>query len=91
MNWTWLHRLGSPAIFYRLASRLQGPCLVLAGLLLAVGLVWGLFLAPPDYQQGDSFRIPAICCWRSPGPSAWSGASSWPMWPCARPRRSAPG
>ena len=57
MNWTWLHRLGSPAIFYRLASRLQGPCLVLAGLLLAVGLVWGLFLAPPDYQQGDSFRI----------------------------------
>lgn len=57
MNWTWLHRLGSPAIFYRLAGRLQGPCLALAGLLLAVGLVWGLFLAPPDYQQGDSFRI----------------------------------
>ncbi|WP_312381180.1 heme ABC transporter permease [Pseudomonas oryzihabitans] len=57
MNWTWLHRLGSPAIFYRLAGRLQVPCLVLAGLLLAVGLAWGLFLAPPDYQQGDSFRI----------------------------------
>ena len=57
MNWTWLHRLGSPAIFYRLAGRLQGSCLALAGLLLAVGLVWGLFLAPPDYQQGDSFRI----------------------------------
>ncbi len=57
MNWTWLHRLGSPAIFYRLAGRLQGPCLALAGLLLAVGLGWGLFLAPPDYQQGDSFRI----------------------------------
>lgn len=57
MNWTWLHRLGSPAIFYRLAGRLQRPCLALAGLLLAVGLVWGLFLAPPDYQQGDSFRI----------------------------------
>lgn len=57
MNWTWLHRLGSPAIAYRLAGRLQGPCLTLSGLLLAVGLVWGLFLAPPDYQQGDSFRI----------------------------------
>ena len=28
-----------------------------AAVLLAVGLVWGLAFAPPDYQQGDSFRI----------------------------------
>ncbi len=30
---------------------------VAACVLLAVGLVWGLAFAPPDYQQGDSFRI----------------------------------
>ncbi len=28
-----------------------------AAVLLAVGMVWGLAFAPPDYQQGDSFRI----------------------------------
>ena len=26
-------------------------------ILIGTGLVWGLFIAPPDYQQGDSFRI----------------------------------
>lgn len=26
-------------------------------LTLLPGLVWGLFFAPPDYQQGDAFRI----------------------------------
>lgn len=25
--------------------------------LLIVGIVWGLAFAPPDYQQGDAFRI----------------------------------
>ena len=28
-----------------------------AAVLLAAGMVWGLAFAPPDYQQGDSFRI----------------------------------
>jgi heme exporter protein C len=42
---------------YRLAGTLTpwfGWC---AALLIAVGLSWGLVLAPPDYQQGDGFRI----------------------------------
>jgi heme exporter protein C len=30
---------------------------LLALLLLGTGTVWGLAFAPPDYQQGDSFRI----------------------------------
>jgi len=30
---------------------------VIAVLLLAVGIVWGLAYAPADYQQGNSFRI----------------------------------
>lgn len=34
------------------------PCLGwLAFLFLLVGVVWGLVFAPPDYQQGDAFRI----------------------------------
>jgi len=28
-----------------------------AGVLIAVGLVWGLAIAPADYQQGNSYRI----------------------------------
>lgn len=55
--WTWFHRLASPPSFYRLAGRLA-PWFLLASLaLVAVGTYGGLVLAPPDYQQGDAFRI----------------------------------
>lgn len=55
--WTFLHRLASPPHFYALAARLI-PWLAAAGLLaIGWGTVAGLFLAPPDYQQGDAFRI----------------------------------
>ncbi len=55
--WTWFHRLASPPSFYRFASRLS-PWLT-AGSLLLLGYGWfaGLVLAPPDYQQGEAFRI----------------------------------
>ncbi|CAP44416.1 heme ABC transporter permease [Bordetella petrii] len=57
MNWTWLHRLGSPKWFYRISGRCL-PWLAGAGaVLIAAGLVWGLVFAPSDYQQGHSFRI----------------------------------
>ena len=40
---------------------MSGPWLAafagLAAALLAIGCVWGLAFAPPDYQQGNSFRI----------------------------------
>ncbi len=64
--WTFFHKLGSPPYFYRIAGRLI-PWLgwVCAGLLVA-GLYGGLVLAPPDYQQGDSYRIIFIHV-----PSAW--------------------
>ncbi|MDH3468097.1 MAG: heme ABC transporter permease [Gammaproteobacteria bacterium] len=35
-------------------------------ILMAIGLYWGLVVAPPDYQQGDSYRIIFIHV-----PSAW--------------------
>ncbi|MBV7483596.1 heme ABC transporter permease [Bordetella sp. BOR01] len=57
MNWTWLHRWGSPKWFYSMSGRLL-PWLTGASILLiAAGLAWGLAFAPSDYQQGDSFRI----------------------------------
>ncbi len=63
---TWIHKQGSPEIFYRLAGRLMpwfgGACL----LLTLWGLYQGLFVAPPDYQQGDSYRIIFIHV-----PAAW--------------------
>ena len=64
--WTWYHRLASPRHFYRIAGWLTpvlgGACV----LLLAAGLYLGLFVAPPDYQQGDSYRIMFVHV-----PSAW--------------------
>ena len=55
--WTWFHRLASPPTFYALAERLAPWCAGLAVLLIAYGSIVGLFFAPPDYQQGDAFRI----------------------------------
>lgn len=53
----WLHRLSSPPHFYQVAGALAG-WLFWSGLLLIIaGSFGGLVLAPPDYQQGDGFRI----------------------------------
>lgn len=61
-----LHWLGSPPNFYRFAGAWR-PWLMAAALVAAViGLYGGLWLAPPDYQQGDAYRIIFIHV-----PSAW--------------------
>lgn len=57
MSWTWFHRLGSPPHIYRLALRLTPWFAWPAAALIATALYGGLVLAPPDYQQGDGFRI----------------------------------
>jgi heme exporter protein C len=54
---TWFHSLGSPPYIYALAGRLTPWLAWPAGILIAAGLYGGLVLAPPDYQQGDGFRI----------------------------------
>ena len=53
----WFHRLGSPPWFYRVSARLIPWMTILCLALFVYGLYGGLVLAPPDYQQGDSFRI----------------------------------
>ncbi len=66
MAWTWFHRLASPPHVYALAARLTPWFAWPATLLIVGGLYGGLVLAPPDYQQGDDFRIIYVHA-----PSAW--------------------
>jgi len=65
-TWTWFHRLGSPPYIYGLAARLTPWFGWPAALLILGGLYGGLFIAPPDYQQGDGFRIIYVHA-----PAAW--------------------
>jgi heme exporter protein C len=55
--WTWFYRLASPPYVYRVAARFAPWLLAAAGLLIFYGLIDGLVFTPPDYQQGDAFRI----------------------------------
>src|SRR5699024_9441926 len=66
------HRLGSPPTFYRLC-RVLSPWLW-AGFLVcaAIGLYQALYIVPPDYQQGDSYRILFIHV-----PAAWQALASY--------------
>lgn len=57
MDWTWFHKFASPPHFYRLAEVIRPWLLWPAVLLTVIGTYGGLVLAPPDYQQGDGFRI----------------------------------
>src|SRR6187549_1280100 len=66
MAFTWFHKLASPPHAYRIAGRLLPWFAWPAGILIAAGLYGGLVLAPPDYQQGDAFRIVYVHA-----PSAW--------------------
>jgi len=51
------HRLGSPKYCYQILGYcLPWVSLLCAGLMV-YGVFGGLFLAPPDYQQGDGFRM----------------------------------
>jgi heme exporter protein C len=55
--WTWFYRLASPPYVYRTAAALTPWFMTVAVIAIAGGLIGGLGLAPPDYQQGDAFRI----------------------------------
>ncbi|WP_454781174.1 heme ABC transporter permease CcmC [Legionella sp. WA2022007384] len=55
--WKLLYQLASPKLFYRFTGRLIPSLAVGALVTLLVGIVWGLAFTPPDYQQGDAFRI----------------------------------
>lgn len=64
--WTWFYRLASPPYVYRVASAFTPWLLLTAGIAIGYGLIDGLAFAPPDYQQGDAFRIVYVHA-----PAAW--------------------
>lgn len=64
--WLFFHKLASPKHFYRISGLLIPWLTGIAALLLLAGLYLGLFVAPPDYQQGQSYRIIFVHV-----PSAW--------------------
>src|SRR5690606_37369395 len=64
--WKWFHQLASPPHYYRMAGAIIPWTGWPALLLIIIGAVGGLYLAPPDYQQGDAFRIIYVHV-----PSAW--------------------
>lgn len=66
MIWQTLQKYTSPMHFVVLAGRLVPLFGWIATVLMIAGLVGGLYLAPPDYEQGDGFRIIYVHV-----PSAW--------------------
>jgi heme exporter protein C len=61
-----LHRLASPKHFYRFSGRALPWLLSVTAVSLAVGSYLALVVAPPDYQQGESYRIMFVHV-----PAAW--------------------
>jgi len=55
--WTFLYQIASPKAFYYRAGRCLPVLWCCALVCITVGLIWGLFYAPTDYQQKDAFRI----------------------------------
>lgn len=61
----WL-QLSTPKTFYPVAGKMIPWFSALAAVFGVVGLYYGFFVAPPDYQQGNSYRIMFIHV-----PAAW--------------------
>ena len=56
-GWASIHFFANPARFLRVARAVYPWAAGAAAALIAAALVLGLYVAPPDYQQGDAYRI----------------------------------
>ncbi|MEV8761001.1 cytochrome c biogenesis protein CcsA, partial [Klebsiella pneumoniae] len=61
-----MHRFANPTRFLRLVDRVEPWAWGVAVIAIALGIGWGLVIAPQDYQQGDTVRIMYVHV-----PSAW--------------------
>jgi heme exporter protein C len=71
--------LANPARFMSFSAWAAPLCLALALGLFAIGLPWGLFYSPADYQQGETVRIMYVhvpAAWWSLGIFVFMGAAS---------------
>ena len=64
--WAWIQRFSSPKHFYNISGKMIPWFAVPAAVLGIYALYMGLFVAPTDYQQGESYRIIFIHV-----PAAW--------------------
>jgi len=64
--WTFYHQMASPRHFYGYTNYFIPFFTTICVVLMVSGLYYGLFVAPPDYQQGDSYRIMFVHV-----PAAW--------------------
>jgi len=64
--WSFIQRFSSPPYFYRISEKIMPWLVAIFLVTLVYGLYGGLYAAPTDYQQGDSFRIIYIHV-----PAAW--------------------
>ena len=67
-----LHRFANPGRFLRLSGVVLPWLTALAIAMTALGLGWGLFYAPADYQQGDAMRIIYVHV-----PTAWLASAGY--------------
>ena len=63
-----LYKYASPAMFYPVAGKMIPWFSTAAAILFATGMFVGFFIAPPDFQQGEAYRIIFIHV-----PAAWMG------------------
>ena len=63
-----MHRFANPTRFMRYSATILPWAAWSTAALIAIGLYLALFVAPPDYQQGESVRIMFVHV-----PSAWMG------------------
>lgn len=64
----------NPAKFMSTTQKFVGPLAILTGLALVVGLGWGFFGTPDDYQQGSTVKILYVHV-----PSALMAINAWLM------------
>ncbi|MDH5631877.1 MAG: heme ABC transporter permease [Gammaproteobacteria bacterium] len=62
----WFSKYAAPVIFYPFAGKLIPWLGAITAILFGYGMYTGFFVAPADYQQGESYRIMFIHV-----PSAW--------------------
>ncbi len=55
--WKVLAQISTPKRFYELTNRWHPYLGMVVVVFLAIGVIWGLFFAPEDYQQSDAFRL----------------------------------
>ena len=67
-----MHVFANPARFLKIARPATAWTLVPGILLIAAGVIGGLFVTPPDYIQGETVRILYIHV-----PTAWLGMAGW--------------